>query len=117
MSWIMELIKTYDTHEDLVGKENIEGSKAVLMPICHVVQKAQIEVTIDGEGHFSHAGVLPKAEQSTLLPCTPASEVRTSNLAPHPLHDKLIYIARDGDVYREERDNGPEGVEQVEIYS
>ena len=23
---------------------------------------------------------------------------------PHPLHDKLIYIARDGDVYREERD-------------
>ena len=25
-------------------------------------------------------------------------------MAPHPLHDKLIYIARDGDVYREERD-------------
>ncbi|MCQ5209387.1 MAG: type I-C CRISPR-associated protein Cas8c/Csd1 [Megasphaera massiliensis] len=104
MSWIMELVKTYDAHEDLVGKENIEGSKAVLMPICHVVQKAQIEVTIDGEGNFSHASVLPKAEQSTLLPCTPASEVRTSNLAPHPLHDKLIYIARDGDLYREERD-------------
>ncbi|WP_302357297.1 type I-C CRISPR-associated protein Cas8c/Csd1 [uncultured Megasphaera sp.] len=100
----MELVKTYDAHEDLVGKENIEGSKAVLMPICHVVQKAQIEVTIDGEGNFSHASVLPKAEQSTLLPCTPASEVRTSNLAPHPLHDKLIYIARDGDLYREERD-------------
>ena len=104
MSWIMELVKTYDAHEELVGKENIEGSKAVLMPICHVVQKAQIEVTIDGEGNFSHASVLPKAEQSTLLPCTPASEVRTSNLAPHPLHDKLIYIARDGDLYREERD-------------
>lgn len=104
MSWIMELVKTYDAHEDLVGKENIEGSKAVLMPICHVVQKAQIEVTIDGEGNFSHASVLPKAEQSTLLPCTPASEVRTSNLAPHPLHDKLIYIARDSDLYREERD-------------
>ena len=47
MSWIMELVKTYDTHEDLMGKENVEGSKAVLMPICHVVQKAQIEVTID----------------------------------------------------------------------
>lgn len=104
MSWITELVKTYDAHEDLVGKRDIEGSKAVLMPICHAVQQAKIELTIDGKGNFSHARALPKAEQSTLLPCTPASEIRTSNLAPHPLHDKLIYIARDCDLYREERD-------------
>ena len=103
MSWMMELVKTYDTHADLVGKADVEGSKGVLTPICHVTKEAQIEITINGKGEFIHARVLSQAEQSTLMPCTPASEVRTSNHTPHPLHDQLNYIARDYELYDEKQ--------------
>ena len=60
MSWITELVKTYDAHEDLVGKRDIEGSKAVLMPICHAVQQAKIELTIDGKGNLVMPGRFPR---------------------------------------------------------
>lgn len=103
MSWIAQLLKTYDTHAALAGKSDVEGSKAILPPIGHIMQNAQIELTIDGEGNFIQARALSKEEQPTLIPSTPDSASRTSSPAPHPLHDRLNYVARDYDLYHEKK--------------
>lgn len=103
MSWIAQLVNTYDVNASLAGKPGVEGSKAVLPPIGHIIQNAQIEITVDGEGNFVQARALSKAEQPTLMPSTPDSASRTSSPSPHPLHDKLVYVARDYDLYSEKK--------------
>lgn len=103
MSWIAQLLETYHTHADLAGKSDVVGSKAILSPIGHIIQNAQIELTIDGEGNFIQARPLSKEEQPTLIPSTPDSASRTSSPSPHPLHDRLNYIARDYDLYHEKK--------------
>lgn len=103
MSWIVQLVNTYDANASLAGKPDVDGSKAVLPPIGHIIQNAQIEITVDGEGNFVQARALSKEEQPTLMPCTPDSASRTSSPSPHPLHDRLNYIARDYDLYSEKK--------------
>ena len=103
MSWIAQLVKTYDANAALAGKPAVDGSKAVLPPIGHIIQNAQIEITVDGEGNFVQARPLAKVEQPTLIPSTPDSASRTSSPAPHPLHDKLNYVARDYNLYHEKK--------------
>jgi CRISPR-associated protein Csd1 len=66
-----------------------------LLPICHSTQQAQIEIAIDLDGNFKHARVVPKSEARTIIPCTESSGGRTSGEAPHPLCDKLQYVAAD----------------------
>lgn len=103
MSWISQLVKTYDVNASLAGKPGVEGSKAVLPPIGHIIQNAQIEITVDGEGNFVQASPISKDQQPTLMPSTPDSASRTSSPSPHPLHDRLNYIARDYDLYSEKK--------------
>ena len=95
MSWVEELVKTYDANEALAGRTDVEGSKAVLPPIGHIVQNAQIEIHIDMTGNFMGARVIAKDNQPTLIPCTPDSASRTSKPSPHPLAEHLEFIARD----------------------
>ena len=71
MSWIAQLVKTYDVNASLAGKPGVEGSKAVLPPIGHIIQNAQIEITVDGEGNFVQAIPISKDQQPTLMPSTP----------------------------------------------
>jgi CRISPR-associated protein Csd1 len=66
-----------------------------LLPICHTTQKVQIEIVIDGEGNFRRANVIPKDVARTIIPCTEESGGRTRGEAPHPLCDKLQYVAAD----------------------
>ena len=66
-----------------------------LLPICHNTQMAQISIVIDGSGNFRRAEVIPKSEARTIIPCTEKSAGRTSGEAPHPLCDKLQYVAKD----------------------
>jgi CRISPR-associated protein Csd1 len=63
--------------------------------VCHIVQQAHIEVTIDINGGFSRARVLTREEQATAIPATEDSASRSSNDAPHALCDKLQYCAKD----------------------
>jgi CRISPR-associated protein Csd1 len=70
-----------------------------LLPICHTTQKAQIEIVIDQNGNFKRARVVPKDEARTIIPCTEGSGGRTSGEAPHPLCDKLQYVAEDYSKY------------------
>lgn len=88
MSWMAKLYETYEAGVllDLPKYEQ-------LMPISHTLQNAHIKITIDGEGCFKRAEVLEKKQVA--LPVTEKSAGRSSGEAPHPLADKIQYIAKD----------------------
>lgn len=92
MSWIVKLNKTYDS---VFGHTGLDESKVPLLPICHTTVQAQILVTVDMDGNFVSASVIPKEAATTVIPCTEASGVRTRGKAPHPLCDTLEYVAGD----------------------
>jgi CRISPR-associated protein Csd1 len=94
MSWIQKLYETYNNCQMVVGFES-DDDEVPLLPLNHTTQKAQIEITIDGEGNFRRAEVIPKENSRTIIPCTEKSGGRTSGEAAHPLCDKLQYIAGD----------------------
>lgn len=94
MSWIQKLYETYESCQSMIGK--VASEKEVpLLPICHTTNKAQIEIVIDHQGNFKRARVVPKDNARTIIPCTESSGGRTSGEAPHPLCDKLQYVAKD----------------------
>jgi len=94
MSWIQKLYETYNNCQSMIGAGVSDGD-VPLLPICHTTQKAHIEIAIDAQGNFRRARVIPKDEARTIIPCTEKSGGRTSGEAPHPLCDKLQYIAMD----------------------
>lgn len=66
-----------------------------LLPIDAAFQQAHIQVTIDEDGDFVFAEVVPKSDATTMIPVNIESANRTNQIAPHPLHDKLEYVAGD----------------------
>ncbi len=94
MSWMQKLHETYENCHAMIGVVEDEN-KVPLLPICHSTQKAQITITIDREGNFKRATVVPNNEARTIIPCTEDSSGRARSEAPHPLADKLQYLAKD----------------------
>jgi CRISPR-associated protein Csd1 len=91
MTWLQRL---YETYESCVGREPEGGEK--LMPICHMTQRAHVEVVLSGRGEFRRALVVPPDDAVTLIPVTEASAGRSgSKPTSHPLCDKLQYMAGD----------------------
>jgi len=88
MRWMAKLYETYEEGMalDLSGEEP-------MMPISHTLQNAHINIVIDGEGNFKRASVLEKTQ--IVLPATEKSAGRSSGEAPHPLADKIQYVAKD----------------------
>lgn len=103
MSWMEQLVQTYDENKKFAGRSDVAGQRYLLPPVGHMTVAAQISMTLDGEGNLLHADVVSKNEKETLIPCTPDSASRTSSPAPHPLHDNLQYIARDYDLYAKKK--------------
>lgn len=102
MGWIDTLSRTYDVCKDLVGVE-IENAP-ILLPIAHSTQNAQIELTVDLDGNI--VGELTKAinekngrDEFTVIPVTEDSASRSNGNFPHPLCDKLCYVAGDYTAY------------------
>lgn len=93
MGWLDHCISVFDGNPAFVGK--MEPGLVPLVPISHTTQKVNIEVALTGKGDFVRARVLRPDEMTTIIPCTEKSSARTSGLAPHPLFDKLQYIAGD----------------------
>ncbi len=93
MGWMKELSDTYDNCSHMVGVEDETGN--ILLPVAHSTQNAQVEVVIDLKGNFIKAEEIPKDEAVTIIPVTEDSGSRSSGIAPHPLCDKLIYVAGD----------------------
>lgn len=82
----------------MVGKFETrrKGQRFTLLPISHVTQSAQIEVTLDNQGALFKATVIPKELSRTIVPATLDSANRAgSKIAPHFIHDKLFYVAGD----------------------
>lgn len=92
MSWMEKL---YQTYEAVMALDlPIEEGKQPLMPTSHTLQNAHINIVIDGEGNFRRASVLEKTQ--IILPATEKSAGRTGKKPPpHPLADKLQYVAKD----------------------
>lgn len=91
------LVRTYENHSGATGRFESKGNgrEYALIPVFHTTQTAHIEVHISLDGEFRWAEVVDKREASTIIPCTEDSLSRTSRHVPHPLFDKLIYVAGD----------------------
>ena len=88
MSWMQRLASTYARAFELGLDQEQQPA-----PICHTAQNAHINIVIDGDGYFKRAYVLEKTQ--ILLPSTEKSAGRTSGEEPHPLSDKIQYVAAD----------------------
>ena len=100
MSWMQKLFETYEAcarNSDYTEPPQAEDGgreTPALMPVSHTSQQAQICVTLDGQGNFVRAELLPPKTQF-IIPATEDSAGRTSGDAPHPLDDKIHYCAKD----------------------
>ena len=90
MSWMQKLYRTYES----ILEQGVTDDAEPLTPVGHTIQNAHIVIVIDGQGNFQTARVMPP-KTAILLPATESSENRTSGEAPHPLADKIQYIAKD----------------------
>ncbi len=105
LGWMQMLAQTYDEHEAYIGEE-ING-QPMLLPIFHSTVNAQIELVIDSDGNFNPnlTKVIEKDgnEEITVIPVSEASASRSSGISPHPLCDKLCYVAGDYSAYTKEK--------------
>ena len=90
MSWMQKLYRTYES----ILEQDVTDDAEPLTPVGHTIQNAHIIIVIDGQGNFQTARVMPP-KTAILLPATESSENRTSGEAPHPLADKIQYVAKD----------------------
>lgn len=99
MSLFSVLCGLYDENENIAGL--IDGEKTMLLPVYHTTVAAQITVTLDENGEFLRADIVPNddSEKRTLIPVTDKSASRTAGAEPHPLCDNLKYLAGDYAVY------------------
>jgi len=89
MSWIEKLYETYENCHQATQFEN-----ELLLPICHAVQQAHVEIVLDEKGCFRTARYVHK--EDTVIPATEQSAARTGKKPPpHPLCDKIQYCAAD----------------------
>ena len=95
MSWMRAL---YDTYDNLELQEK-EG----LLKIAHSTQKAHLEVQLSKDGKVIAVSFLPVKDSDTVIPGTEESASRSSGAAPHPLFDKIKYLAGDYEFYTGER--------------
>lgn len=79
MIW-QDIIKTYDTRI----------SKGYICPIAHTKILAHIGIVLDEHSNILAAA---KIKQSIFVPCTVKSECRSSNIAPHLVHDNASYVS------------------------
>lgn len=93
MNWMHDAAKIYDAVMD--GRIS-ESPDLPLVPISHTEANAHVEITLSADGVFLAARMIPKREATTILPSTEESATRSGKQPkPHPLHDKLQYLASD----------------------
>lgn len=97
MGWVEMLSRTYDACSHLAGKEI--NDDPILLPVAHSTVNAQIEITVDMEGNLIKplTGIVEKDRKNeiTIIPVTEDSASRSNGNFPHPLCDKLCYVAGD----------------------
>ncbi len=115
MSWMKSLYQTYENvKDDFAG---VLTEQVLLLPLFHSEQNAHVHVVLDDTGNFRAASVISKNEAKAIIPVTEKSAGRAGAvIAPHPLFDKLQYVAGDFIIYGgEEGRNGYDAyIEQLE---
>lgn len=99
MGLLQKAYETYENQSYWAGRPR-EG-RPTLLPVSHITQKAQIEITLDRDGRFVRAREVPKEDQRTVIPATEDSGGRAGKvISPHPLSDQLDYLVPySGDKY------------------
>lgn len=97
MGWMDNLYRTYENSLSMVGIRDDAGN--FLLPVAHSTQNAQIEVVISFDGNIMSARLLYKNEAETVIPVTEDSAAKANGITAHPLHDKLVYVAGDYELY------------------
>ena len=83
---------TYENQVHMLGRK--EEGKELLTPVAHMIQNAQIEITINANGGFVNAHTVNSDDAKTIIPVTVESANRTGdNTRAHPLSDQLRYLA------------------------
>lgn len=96
MSLFEKLCETYDNCIDKIGEERKEKEYPYipLFPLHHTTVDADITVILNSKGEFMEASIVPINDNTTIIPCTEDSAAaRTSGVEPHPLCDRLDYLA------------------------
>lgn len=92
MGWIHKCCETYDNNIHMAGR--VDGNAVTLTPLYFIMQKAQIEITLNQSGEFKSACRVDKKDADVLIPATEKSASRAgAKSCPHPLCDQLLYIA------------------------
>lgn len=103
MSWAVKLCETYDNCLDKVGIA--DNNHRILLPIGYTTVSAHIECTLFQDGSIQ-AVLIPKANAKTMIPSTIDSSCRSgkdANKVPHPLFDKLYFMAKNLAQYSDEK--------------
>lgn len=96
MGLLQKAVETYEAHRDLAGVSVKEGEQP-LVPVSHLLVRADIEISISQDGKFEEASERGKDDPKVIIPATEESGGRSGkNPPPHPLCDKLEYIAPGG---------------------
>ncbi|MEG1396449.1 MAG: type I-C CRISPR-associated protein Cas8c/Csd1, partial [Oscillospiraceae bacterium] len=115
MSWVETLSQTYDRNAGQIGVMPQvhwykDGKKVFcprpLLPLFHMAKNIEVEIVVDINGNWvpHNARVLAQEEQMTIFPCTEGSASRTGTAPqPHPLCDKLPYLAGDYQTHSEKK--------------
>lgn len=91
MGWMNKCYTTYLNNLDMAGVLS-QNVNAPLCPPYFILQKVQIEITINESGEFKGAAKVDKSSSNTLIAVTDISSRRTRGIAAHPLCDQLCYI-------------------------
>lgn len=101
----MESKNLWDGYKGLMEYyDNLVNSGKPVCPIAHTCITCHIGVLIDPDGVFLCAKAPDVKGELLPVPCTVKSEMRTSNIAPHLLHDNLCYVADYGTKYKPRHD-------------
>ncbi len=103
MSWAVKLCETYDNCLDKVGIA--DNNHRILLPIGYTTVSAHIECTLAHDGSIQ-AELIQKADAKTMIPSTIDSSCRSgkdANKVPHPLFDKLYFMAKNLAQYSDEK--------------
>lgn len=93
MGLFQKALETYNCFADKAGL-TIEGH-AALLPVSHIMQNADIEISIDINGKFYGVTLVDKKDKKTIIPATIKSAGRTGdNNRAHPLSDRLKYLIK-----------------------
>lgn len=108
MSWNNELVKLFDAVW-ASGDERLE-------PVGHISATCQAEIEISEDGKFLSAKAVEKEDSRTIIPVTIKSAGRTNDPTPHPLNDKIEYVAGDLAEYLPKDEKGGRGDIKHEAY-